>query len=116
MPRASLQPAILSATRAGAGDRTSRERALQEVRHREGGWDEGRVLYGLPAWPGTGCSERGVGGMQEYTAIVKRFGDWWIGWIEEVPGVNCQERSREELLETLTIALGEALEFNRQVP
>ena len=52
--------------------------------------------------------------MQEYTAIVKRAGGWWIGWIEEVPGVNCQERSREELLETLTIALGEALEFNRQ--
>ena len=52
--------------------------------------------------------------MQEYTAIVKRAGDWWIGWIEEVQGVNCQERSREELLETLTITLGEALEFNRQ--
>ena len=52
--------------------------------------------------------------MQEYTAIVKRAGDWWIGWIEEMPGVNCQERSREELLETLTITLGEALEFNRQ--
>ena len=52
--------------------------------------------------------------MQVYTAIVKRAGDWWIGWIEEVPGVNCQERSRDELLETLTITLGEALEFNRQ--
>ncbi len=52
--------------------------------------------------------------MQEYTAIVKRVGDWWIGWIEEVPGVNCQERNREELLETLAITLAEALEFNRQ--
>ena len=47
--------------------------------------------------------------MQGYTAIVKRVGDWWIGWIEEMPGVNCQERSREELLETLTITLSEAL-------
>ena len=47
--------------------------------------------------------------MEEYTAIVKRAGDWWIGWIEEVPGVNCQERSREELLETLAITLSEAL-------
>ena len=27
----------------------------------------------------------------EYTAIVKHRGEWWIGWIEEVPGVNCQE-------------------------
>lgn len=50
----------------------------------------------------------------EYTAIVKQDGDWWIGWIEEVPGVNCQERTYEELRETLKITLGEALEFNRQ--
>lgn len=50
----------------------------------------------------------------ELTAVIKREGDWWIGWIEEVPGVNCQERSREELSETLRITLREALELNRQ--
>jgi predicted RNase H-like HicB family nuclease len=49
-----------------------------------------------------------------YTAIAKRDGDWWIGWIEEVPGVNCQERTRQELLESLRVTLREALEFNRQ--
>ena len=49
-----------------------------------------------------------------YTAIIKRDGDWWIGWIEEVPGTNCQEASREKLLESLEIVLQEALEFNRQ--
>ena len=49
-----------------------------------------------------------------YTAILKKKGDWWIGWIEEVPGVNCQERSKEELIETLRITLGEALAFNRK--
>lgn len=48
-----------------------------------------------------------------YTAVIKQDGDWWIGWIEEVPGVNCQEASREELLESLKITLQEALEFNR---
>ncbi len=48
-----------------------------------------------------------------YTAIVKNDGDWWIGWIEEIPGVNCQERTKDELLETLKITLKEALEFNR---
>lgn len=48
-----------------------------------------------------------------YTALIKQDGDWWIGWIEEVPGVNCQERTREDLLETLKITLREALEFNR---
>lgn len=49
-----------------------------------------------------------------YTAIAKKKGDWWIGWIEEVPGVNCQEHTREELLESLKVTLREALEFNRQ--
>ena len=49
-----------------------------------------------------------------YTAIVKRSGEWWIGWIEEVPGVNCQERTHEELRKSLAEALAEALEFNRR--
>ena len=46
----------------------------------------------------------------EYTAVVKQEDDWWIGWIEEVPGVNCQERTYEELKETLEVTLREALE------
>ncbi|MBI4842756.1 MAG: type II toxin-antitoxin system HicB family antitoxin [Nitrospirae bacterium] len=45
----------------------------------------------------------------EYTAVVKQEGDWWIGWIEEITGVNCQERTREELKESLRITLKEAL-------
>ena len=49
-----------------------------------------------------------------FTAVIKQDGDWWIGWIEEIPGVNCQEHSREELLKTLKITLQEALELNRQ--
>ena len=52
--------------------------------------------------------------MNEYTAVIKQDGRWWIGWIQEVPGVNCQEASRSELLETLKITLREALEFNRR--
>ncbi len=50
----------------------------------------------------------------EYTAVVKQEDDWWVGWIEEVPGVNCQEKTYEELKETLEVTLREALEFNRQ--
>lgn len=49
-----------------------------------------------------------------YTAITKQDGDWWIGWIEEIPGVNCQEASHKELLESLRMTLTEALEMNRQ--
>lgn len=50
----------------------------------------------------------------EYTAVVKRRGEWWIGWIEEVPGVNCQERTLQALRQTLVESLSEALEFNRR--
>jgi len=49
-----------------------------------------------------------------FTAAIKQEGEWWIGWIEEIPGVNCQEATREELLESLRVTLDEALEFNRQ--
>ncbi|MFT3744538.1 MAG: hypothetical protein QM785_09590 [Pyrinomonadaceae bacterium] len=48
-----------------------------------------------------------------FTAVIRKDGDWWIGWIEEVPGVNCQEATRSELLSCLKIALSEAIEFNR---
>ena len=50
----------------------------------------------------------------EYTAVIKKENDWWIGSIEEVPGVNCQERTRKELLESLQITLKEAISFNKE--
>ena len=48
-----------------------------------------------------------------YNAVVKQEGRWWIGWVEEIPGVNSQGGTREELLENLQSALEEALEMNR---
>ena len=48
----------------------------------------------------------------EYTLMVKQEPDWWIGWVEEVPGVNCQEKTYDELMESLKVILQEALEFN----
>ncbi len=50
---------------------------------------------------------------QKYTAVIKQDAEWWIGWIEEVPGVNCQERTREELVDTLKVTLAEAIDLNR---
>lgn len=50
---------------------------------------------------------------QSFTAVVQQDGPWWIGWIEEVPGVNSQGRTRQELVENLRSALQEALELNR---
>ena len=49
-----------------------------------------------------------------YTAVTKQDGRWWIGWIEEVPGVNCQERTKDDLVASLRTTLAEALDLNRQ--
>jgi predicted RNase H-like HicB family nuclease len=49
-----------------------------------------------------------------YTAITKKSGSWWIGWIGELPGVNCQEKTRKELLESLRVTLTEMIQFNRE--
>ena len=48
-----------------------------------------------------------------FTAITKKDGDRWIGWIEEVPGVDAQEATKEELISGLWEILVEALEPNR---
>jgi predicted RNase H-like HicB family nuclease len=48
-----------------------------------------------------------------YSAVIQQAGDWWIGWVEEVPGVNSQGRTRAELLDNLRDALEEALDMNR---
>ncbi|MFA9195982.1 MAG: type II toxin-antitoxin system HicB family antitoxin [Aliarcobacter sp.] len=45
-----------------------------------------------------------------YTAIVKKDGDWWVGWIEEVPGVNAQEKTKPKLMASLKDVLAEALD------
>ena len=49
--------------------------------------------------------------LQPYTALIRQSEGWWIGWILEVRGVICQERTRSELLETLQITLREILEY-----
>ena len=48
-----------------------------------------------------------------YKAVIQQDGEWWIGWIEEIPGVNSQGQTREEFLDNLRDALEEALEMNR---
>ncbi|MBF0284898.1 MAG: type II toxin-antitoxin system HicB family antitoxin [Magnetococcales bacterium] len=49
-----------------------------------------------------------------FTAVIQQDQGWWIGWIEEVPGVNCQEATLDKLLESLSATLREAIEMNRQ--
>ncbi len=47
------------------------------------------------------------------TAVIRQSGPWWIGWVQQVPGVNSQGETREELVENLRSALQEALEMTR---
>ena len=48
-----------------------------------------------------------------YTALIQQREQSWIGWLEEISGVNCQEPTKEELLETLSSSLKEVIEMNR---
>jgi predicted RNase H-like HicB family nuclease len=45
----------------------------------------------------------------EFRAIIKQKGEWWIGWLVDLPGVNAQERTRKELLESLRIGAEDML-------
>ena len=58
-------------------------------------------------------SSKGSETMNNYTAIIQKDGDWWIGWIAEIQGVNCQERTRGKLMDSLRETLCEAIEMNR---
>ena len=51
---------------------------------------------------------------QTYTAVIQQDEGWWIGWIQEIPGVNGQERTKDELLKTLRMTLRETIEYNRE--
>ncbi len=46
----------------------------------------------------------------KYRAVIKKSGEWWIGWLIDLSGVNAQERTREKLLESLAIGAQDMLE------
>ena len=45
----------------------------------------------------------------KFRAVIKKSGDWWIGWLVDLPGVNAQERTKEELVESLKIGAEDML-------
>ena len=45
----------------------------------------------------------------EYRAVIKKSGNWWIGWLIDLPGVNAQEKSRDKLIESLKIGAEDML-------
>ena len=51
---------------------------------------------------------------RQFTAVIQQDDGWWIGWIVEIPGVNAQEKTKDELLTSLKEALDDILELNRE--
>ena len=45
----------------------------------------------------------------EYRAIIKKSNGWWIGWLVDLPGVNAQERTKKELIDSLKIGAEDML-------
>ena len=50
-----------------------------------------------------------------FTAVFERNGEWWIGYVEELPGANAQGESLEECRESLREAVLLVLEANREL-
>ena len=50
----------------------------------------------------------------EFTAIIERDGDWYVGWSPEVPGANGQGRDVEECRDSLSAAIRLILEDRRE--
>ena len=45
----------------------------------------------------------------KFRAVIRKSGDWWIGWLADLPGVNAQERTKEGLIESLRIGAEDML-------
>ena len=46
----------------------------------------------------------------KYRAVIKKSGEWWIGWLIDLPGVNAQERTKTELIESLRVGAEDILD------
>jgi len=47
-------------------------------------------------------------------AIIKKTDDWWIGWLIDIPGVNAQEKTKDELIRSLISGAIDMLKINAQ--
>ncbi len=45
----------------------------------------------------------------KFRAVIKKTGGWWIGWLVDLPGVNAQEKTQEEVLDSLRIGAEDIL-------
>ncbi|MBM3302546.1 MAG: hypothetical protein FJY85_21665 [Deltaproteobacteria bacterium] len=47
----------------------------------------------------------------EYRAMIEKAQGWWIGWLVDLPGVNAQEPTQEDLLESLRVCAEDMLDL-----
>jgi predicted RNase H-like HicB family nuclease len=53
--------------------------------------------------------------MEKFTAVFEQDGDWWIGYLEELPGANTQGRTLAEARENLKDAVKLLIKANREL-
>jgi predicted RNase H-like HicB family nuclease len=53
--------------------------------------------------------------MEKFTAVFEQDGDWWVGYLEELPGANTQGRTLEEARENLKDAVRLLIAANREL-
>lgn len=51
--------------------------------------------------------------VRQFTGLYKKKRKWYLGWVEEIPGVNTQGKTLNEAKENLKDALFLVLETNR---
>lgn len=52
---------------------------------------------------------------REFTSVIEKRGDWYIGYVEELPGVNTQGKPSKEMRDNLKEALCLIIEANREL-
>lgn len=50
---------------------------------------------------------------QKFTGVYQKQGKWYLGWVEEISGVNTQGKTLKEVKKNLKEALSLILEVNR---
>lgn len=51
----------------------------------------------------------------KFTAVFEQVGEWWVGYVEGLPGANTQGKTLEETRENLKEAVQLIIEANREL-
>jgi predicted RNase H-like HicB family nuclease len=53
--------------------------------------------------------------MEKFTAVFQQEGEWWMAYVEELPGANTQGKTLDEARENLKDAIQIIIEANREL-